>query len=107
MLFVVVVEFQLKPGMRAQFRALIDANADASVRDEPGCLQFDVMEAEGETGHVLLYEIYTDRAAFESHLKTGHFRLFNDESADMILRKDVKRYDLVCSGANVANRAGG
>ena len=74
MLFVILVDFQLKSGMEKQFRALIDANADASVRDEPGCLQFDVLEPEGEAGRVLLYEIYCDRAAFEAHLKTGHFR---------------------------------
>jgi autoinducer 2-degrading protein len=106
MLFVILVDFQLKPGMEKQFRALIDANADASVRDEPGCLQFDVLEPEGEAGRVLLYEIYCDRAAFEAHLKTGHFRIFNDASADMILRKHVTRCDLVCSGANVASSDG-
>ena len=107
MLFVIFVDFQLKPGTEKQFRALIDANADASVRDEPGCLQFDVLEPEGEAGRVLLYEIYRDRAAFEAHLKTGHFRIFNDASADMILRKNVARCDLVCSGGNVAGRTGG
>jgi (4S)-4-hydroxy-5-phosphonooxypentane-2,3-dione isomerase len=101
MLFVVVVEFQLKPGMRAQFRTLIDANADASVRDEPGCLQFDVLEPEGEEDRVLLYEIYSDKAAFDAHLKTAHFHIFNSASESLCLRKAVTRCDLVHSGANV------
>jgi Antibiotic biosynthesis monooxygenase len=48
MLFAILVEFHLKEGTRSQFRRLIDANADASVRNEPGCLQFDVLEPEGE-----------------------------------------------------------
>ena len=102
MLFVVVVEFQLKPGSRAQFRKLIDVNADASVRDEPGCLQFDVLEPEGDSDRVLLYEIYADRAAFDAHLKTEHFHVFNSASESLCLRKTVTRCDLVCSGANVA-----
>ena len=106
MLFVILVDFQLKPGVEKQFRALIDANADASIRDEPGCLQFDVLEPEGEAGRVLLYEIYSDRAAFDAHLKTGHFQLFNDGSADLVLSKQVTRCDLVCSGANVAGGLG-
>ena len=106
MLFVIFVEFQLKPGMRAQFRKLIDANADASVRDEPGCLQFDVLEPEGDGDRVLLYEIYTNRAAFEAHLKTDHFHVFNNASESLCLRKTVTRCDLVCSGANaVAGRS--
>jgi quinol monooxygenase YgiN len=104
MLFVVVVEFQLKPGARSQFRGLIDANADASVRDEPGCLQFDVLEPEGDADRVLLYEIYVDRFAFDAHLKTEHFRVFNDAAGALCLSKSVKRCDLVFSGANVASR---
>jgi autoinducer 2-degrading protein len=106
MLFVILVDFQLKPGTAKQFRAIIDANAHASVRDEPGCLQFDVMEAEGEQGRILLYEVYTGRAAFDAHLKTEHFRIFSDASANMILRKLVTRCDLVCSGENVEASAG-
>ncbi|HEX3485713.1 MAG TPA: putative quinol monooxygenase, partial [Micropepsaceae bacterium] len=62
--FVVVVEFHLKEGARPQFRRLIDANVDASVRSEPGCLQFDVLEPEGDGDGVLLYEVYSDEAAF-------------------------------------------
>ena len=104
MLFVVVVEFQLKPGMRAAFRALIDANADASVRNEPGCLQFDVLEPEGEDDRVLLYEIYVDKAAFDAHRQTGHFHTFNDASEGLCLKKAVTRCGLVFSGANVASK---
>ena len=102
MLFVVVVEFQLKQGARAEFRSLIDANADASVRNEPGCLQFDVLEPEGEGDRVLLYEIYADKAAFDAHLKTDHFRVFAGASEALCLQKSVKRCNLVFSGANVA-----
>ncbi len=102
--FVVVVEFHLKRGARSQFRALIDANADASVRDEPGCLQFDVLEPEGENDRVLLYEIYIDKAAFDAHLQTEHFRVFNNASGDLCLRKSVTRCDLVFSGANVVSK---
>jgi autoinducer 2-degrading protein len=102
MLFVVVVEFQLKPGARSQFRALIDANADASVKNEPGCLQFDVLEPEDEGDRVLLYEIYSDKAAFDAHLRTGHFHTFNRDSESLCLSKRVTRCGLAFSGANVA-----
>ena len=102
MLFVVVVDFQLKPGMEKEFRALIDTNAHASVRDEPGCLQFDVLEPEGEDDRVLLYEIYSDKAAFEAHLRSEHFAIFAGASDALCLQKKVTRCGLVFSGANVA-----
>ena len=103
MLFVVVVEFHLKPGAQSEFRALIDANADASVKNEPGCLQFDVLEPEGEGDRVLLYEIYTDKTAFDAHLQSEHFHVFNGASESLCLRKSVIRCGLVFSGANVAS----
>ena len=96
--FVVIVDFRLKPGVRSRFRELIDANAIASVRDEPGCRRFDVIEVEGDGDRILLYEIYGDAAAFEAHCRTPHFLSFDGESAAFIDHKLVTRGALVCEG---------
>ena len=104
MLFAIIVEFHLKQGARPEFRRLIDANADASVRTEPGCLQFDVLESEGEGDRVLLYEIYSDKAAFDAHLRTEHFRIFAGASEALCLQKKVTSCSLVFSGADVASK---
>ena len=103
MLFVIVVDFKLKQGARPDFRRLIDANADASVRTGPGCLQFDVLEPEGEDDRVLLYEIYTDKAAFDAHLRTEHFGIFSGASQALVLQKTVARCNLAFSGADVVS----
>jgi autoinducer 2-degrading protein len=99
MLFAIVVEFQLKQGAQAEFRRLIDANAEASARSEQGCLQFDVLEPEGEGDRVLLYEIYSDKAAFDIHLRSEHFRTFAGASETLCLQKTVTSCNLVFSGA--------
>ncbi|PWJ86991.1 quinol monooxygenase YgiN [Mesorhizobium loti] len=93
--FVVWVDFRLKRGARDSFRALVAANATASVRDEAGCRRFDVMEARGEPDRVLLYEIYDSEAAFENHCRTAHFDEFNTQSAPLVDTKVVTRCDLV------------
>ena len=97
-LYVITVEFTLKPGTMADFRRLIDQNAIDSCRDEPGCQRFDVLVPFGQDDRIFLYEIYDNRAAFEMHLKTPHFDLFNRKSADMVLSKRVVEYQLVCEG---------
>lgn len=94
------MDFRLKRGSRAAFRRLVDANAVASVRDEPGCRRFDVLEPAGQDDRVVLYEIYDDRAAFDAHLKTPHFATFNVESAPHVARKEVTEYALVCAGSD-------
>jgi quinol monooxygenase YgiN len=93
--FVVWVDFRLKPGARERFRELVDANATASVRNEPGCRRFDVTEARGEPDRVLLYEIYDSQAAFEDHCRTAHFDEFNTQSAPLVDTKLVTICDLV------------
>jgi (4S)-4-hydroxy-5-phosphonooxypentane-2,3-dione isomerase len=96
--YVVVVEFALHPGMRAAFRPVMDANARASAA-EPGCRRFDVVEPSEDADRILLYEIYDDRAAFEAHLATPHFAIFNRESSPMIAERRVVFGALVCEGA--------
>lgn len=96
--FVIVVEFRLKPGTFESFRRLIVENARASVRDEPGCRRFDVLVPEGDRETVVLYEIYDDRAAFQAHLKTPHFAVFDRESRDLVAAKTVREYGLAFAG---------
>jgi quinol monooxygenase YgiN len=97
--FVIVVDFRLKPGSKAAFRRLIDDNARASCRDEPGCRRFDVLEPAGEADRIVLYEIYDDRAAFDAHIKTRHFAQFNETSAALVSAKVVTECGLVCEGS--------
>ena len=98
--YVVMVEFRLKPGMSERFRQMINENARASVRDEPGCRQFDVVVPDGEPDSVVLYEIYDDAAAFAAHMKTSHFASFDRDSAPCIAGKKVTLGALVFAGAD-------
>ena len=96
--FVIIVDFRLKSGAKARFRRMIDDNARASVRDEPGCRRFDVVEPEGEPGRILLYEIYDDETAFDAHRRAPHYLAFDAESAPLVEEKHVTRGALVCEG---------
>ena len=96
--FAIIVDFRLKPGARREFRALIDENARASARDEPGCRRFDVLEPAGEPDRILLYEIYDDRAAFDEHLRSAHYASFDRTSAPLCASKSVIACELVCEG---------
>jgi (4S)-4-hydroxy-5-phosphonooxypentane-2,3-dione isomerase len=97
--FVVTVDFKLKPGVMKRFRALLDRNAIDSCGQEPGCRRFDVMVPEGVSDCIFLYEIYDDGAAFDAHLKSAHFDIFNRESDDLVISRDVKFLSLVCEGS--------
>ena len=101
--FVITVDFELKPGTLPAFRSLVEINARHSCRDEPGCRRFDVLVPPGQD-RVFLYEIYDNREAFDAHLKTPHFELFNRESAPLIVAKHVAEYLLACEGSHAAKQ---
>lgn len=97
MTFAVCVSFHIHEDSISAFLPLIAENAAQSLRDEPGCLQFDVLTDPARPGEVFLYERYTDAAAFDVHLATAHFKSFDAASAPMIASKSVSTYGQVIS----------
>ena len=91
--FAITVAFELADGAFASFHRLVTENAAQSVATESGCLRFDVLTPEeGGGGDVVLYEIYVDRAAFDVHLATAHFKAFDDATRDLVRRKTVAAF---------------
>ena len=72
-MFSLVVQMEVRPGFREEFLAGMTANAASSVRDEPGCLRFDVCSVDGDENRFLLYELYEDAEAFAAHKLAPHF----------------------------------
>jgi autoinducer 2-degrading protein len=89
---VVTVEFVVQPAHAAAFGSELVANARASRAAEPGCRQFDVCASPDDPATFFLYEIYADRAAFDAHLATPHFRAFDATVRDWVVRKAVRAY---------------
>lgn len=79
-------------GDREGFMRLMTRNAVASLRDEPGCYQFDICVDSTDASKLFLYEVYEDDTAFSAHLASPHYMAFDAQTAGMILRKDVRRF---------------
>lgn len=89
-MYVVIVDFKIKPERLAQFMPLMLENARASRETEPGCRVFDVCVDPKDKTTVFLYEVYDDRAAFDAHLATSHFKSFDAAVASMVAAKTVR-----------------
>jgi quinol monooxygenase YgiN len=89
---VIHVDFRVKPVDHEAFECLVIENAAASLADEKGCRQFDVLVPEGApAGQFVLYEIYDDAAAFDVHLKSEHYRRFDAATKPIVTGKTVTR----------------
>jgi autoinducer 2-degrading protein len=96
--YVITVDFYLHTGTLEPFLKLIKENAHKSLTDEPGCDRFDVLIEKGAPDHIVLYEIYKDRAAFDFHLKSRHFAEFNSASQRYVKDKKVMEYEYTNDG---------
>lgn len=92
--FAITVAFELVEGAFPEFHRLLTQNAALSVELEPDCLRFDVLTPTDTAipTHVFIYEIYRDRAAFDLHLASDHFRQFDQKSRDLVLSKTIMAY---------------
>ncbi|EUB98491.1 Antibiotic biosynthesis monooxygenase [Rhizobium sp. CF080] len=90
--FVVIAEFQVKPGKLLAFLEAAREDAEHSVADEPGCRQFDVICPEGSEDTVIFYEVYDSRAAFDAHLETPHLGRFREAFPSLISEERPVRF---------------
>lgn len=91
-MYAVTVTFTLHPERAGDFLPLMHANAARSLADEPGCHRFDVCTDPEAPGTVFLYELYTDRAAFDAHLAAPHFKSFDAATREMIAAKQIRTF---------------
>ena len=76
-MYVVTVKFTIKADSVAEFTKVMKRQAQNSLRNEEGCLQFDVCQDPSDSRNFFLYEVYVDSEAFEAHLQTDHFNDFD------------------------------
>jgi quinol monooxygenase YgiN len=87
-----ISEIEIAASQLNQYKAILAEEAQASVQLEPGVIAiFPMYEKESDTTFRIL-EIYTDRQAYESHLKTVHFQKYKATTLQMV--KSLKLVDM-------------
>lgn len=93
--FAIIVTVKLKPGAADDFRPLILANADAAVRDEPACRQFQVMCAKDDPETFIFTEVHDDVAALDSHRAQPHLEATVVATKDLIAERTVRHCTVI------------
>lgn len=89
-MYIVTVEFVVRPEHVEDFHQAMQQQARNSLRLETDCHQFDVCVDPQRRERILLYEAYTDEAAFKVHLTTDHFLNFDATVRDWVKRKAIQ-----------------
>lgn len=85
--FVLVVNIRVAPENAASFMQKLAANAHEA-RKEPGCRQFEVLVDPQDGTRIMLFEVYDDERAFESHQRTPHFKKYLAEAVPLVSSRE-------------------
>jgi quinol monooxygenase YgiN len=84
---VLQVAIRVKPENLERFMPMVLENSRNS-RNEPGCRQFDVLVDPEDRAHLMLFEVYDDESAFESHQQTAHFKKYMAEAVPLLASRE-------------------
>jgi len=89
----IFVTIKIKPGYADRFREASFGDAQGSVKDEPGCFRFDILQNAAEPHTFHLYEVYADAEALQSHRNTPHYKKWRATVAEWF-DGDVQRVEM-------------
>lgn len=79
----IFVTINIKPGYREQFKEASLGDSQGSVRDEPGCFRFDILEDKTDPNKFYLYEVYEDEEAhMVAHRNAPHYKKWRETVQD-------------------------
>jgi autoinducer 2-degrading protein len=95
---VVHVHVRVRPGELEVFLVKTRRNAAASL-EESGVRRFDVLQDEGDAGHLVRNEVHVDQSAADGHKQTAHHARWRDAVAGMMAEpRTLTRFAAVFPG---------
>jgi quinol monooxygenase YgiN len=87
-----IAEIQVDPNFFKEYIEILKEESSASVELEPGVISiFPMFQKENPT-QIRLLEIYANKEAYESHLKTAHFQKYKTTTLKMV--KSLRLIDM-------------
>ena len=79
-----IAEIEVEAEYIDEYIGILKEEAEASVRLEPGVICIFPMFQKEYPTQIRLLEIYADRAAYESHLQSPHFKHYKETTLPMV-----------------------
>ncbi len=91
----IFVELEAKPESFEAFRAAMLRHAALSLKEDPGCRQFDIFVPQELPNTLMVYEIYDDEASFQGHAQSKHTAAHGAATRAMVARRRLVKAQVV------------
>jgi quinol monooxygenase YgiN len=88
---VVLVLVTVRQELLQEFEQSLLHNARESVAHDPGCLRFDVSQAQDDPTRWVLHEVYDSPDAHAAHRRSPHFLAYDAVASRALVDKTVIR----------------
>jgi len=92
MSYIVTVDWHIFPEHSDAFGLRAKQQANDSLNLEEHCLFFDLSRSDEDRNHFFMYEIYSNREAFDAHLASAHFKNFSKDIAEMVMTRTLRGF---------------
>lgn len=86
-----LAEIEVYPDRIEEYLSFAQEVGMVSMASEPGVIGLFSMQDKADPGKVYILEVYADKAAYQAHLQTAHFKKYKEETANMV--KSLKLID--------------
>jgi quinol monooxygenase YgiN len=87
--YVRLAELEIDPAQLDAFKAAVIEGVQGAVHSEPGVLALYAVYEKDNPNRVRVFEMYTDAAAYATHLETPHFKKFRAATDNMVLSRNL------------------
>jgi 4-carboxymuconolactone decarboxylase len=87
-----ISEIEIFPEFLEEYKAILKEESAASMKIEPGVVSLFAMYQKESPTQVRIVEIYANKEAYQSHLKTPHFQHYKTNTLKMV--KSLKLVDM-------------
>jgi quinol monooxygenase YgiN len=90
-----LAKIQVDPAQLEKYNTALKEQMTTAVSVEPGVLTYYAVADKSNLSHITILEIYADTAAYNSHIKTPHFKKYKDTVQGMVKSLELTDVSLI------------
>jgi quinol monooxygenase YgiN len=90
-----LAKIQVDPAQLEKYNTALKEQMTTAVSVEPGVLTYYAVADKSNPSHITILEIYADTAAYNSHIKTPHFKKYKDTVQGMVKSLELTDVNLI------------
>ena len=96
--YIQIADIDIDPAQRDAYQAAVKEQIESAIRSEPGVLTLYAVSDRDHPERIRVFEIYSDIAAYKSHLESAHFKKYKAAVERIVRSLTLTQVSLIALG---------